>query len=516
MVQLFVRVWSFALQGIEAVTVAVEVDVSSGLPGFDIVGLPDAAVREARERVRAAIRNGGWAFPLQRITVNLAPAHTRKEGAGFDLAIALGVLATCGAFDPAQLERVAVAGELALDGSLRPVRGGLAMALAARGGPALVLPPGSAQEAVSVNDRVLEVRHLADLVAHLRGERPLARPRVPVPAGVAASSEEVDLAMVRGQAVARRALEVAAAGGHNLMMVGPPGAGKSLLARCLPGILPPLGDEEAVEVSRIYSVAGELGGGGLMRTRPFRAPHHSSSRAALLGGGSPLRPGEVTLAHRGVLFLDELPEFRRDVLEGLRQPLEDGVVRLARAHSHLTFPGRPMLVAAANPCPCGYFGDQTRACTCVANTVQLYRSRLSGPMLDRFDLHLYLHPVTYEQYRSTEKAESSAAVRERVARARRVQVRRLSPFGVSSNAEMGPSLVRRFCRMPAGAEPLMRQAIEQFGLSLRGHDRVLKVARTIADLAGAGEIGLPHLAEALQYRGQGSEGAPPGLAVSEP
>lgn len=515
-VRLFVRVWSFALQGIEAVPVAVEVDVSTGLPGFDIVGLPDAAVREARERVRAAIRNGGWSFPLQRITVNLAPAHTRKEGAGFDLAIALGVLATCGAFDPAHLERMAVAGELALDGSLRPVRGGLAMALAARGGPALVLPPGSAREAISVSDTVFEVRHLADLVAHLRGDRPLDRPQVDGNPSGSVPSAEIDLAMVRGQAVARRALEVAAAGGHNLMMVGPPGAGKSMLARCLPGILPPLGDDEAVEVSRIYSVAGELNGGGLMRMRPFRAPHHSTSRAALLGGGSPLRPGEVTLAHRGVLFLDELPEFRRDVLEGLRQPLEDGVVRLARAHSHLTFPARPMLVAAANPCPCGYHGDQTHTCTCPPNAVQIYRSRLSGPMLDRFDLHLFLQPVTYEQYRSTNKAECSASVRERVARARWVQVRRLAPHGVSANAEMGPGLVRRFCPMPAGAEPLMRQAIEQFGLSLRGHDRILKVARTIADLAGAEEIALPHLAEALQYRGLGTEAAPPRLAASKP
>lgn len=502
LVALFVRVWSFALQGIDAIPVAVEVDVSPGLPGFEIVGLPDAAVREARERVRAAVRNGGWNFPLQRITVNLAPAHTRKEGAGFDLAIALGVLAAAGCVRPERLEGLAVAGELALDGSLRPVRGALAMALAARqgGGLTLVLPPDSAREACSVGGPVLAACHLGEIIGHLTGAAEL-EPPPPPDAEPEGPGGEVDLAVVRGQLVARRALEVAAAGGHNLLMIGPPGAGKSLLARCLPAILPPLTPEESLEVSRIYSVAGALPGGRLIRRRPFRAPHHSASRSALLGGGQPLRPGELTLAHRGVLFLDELPEFRRDVLEGLRQPLEDGAVRLARVHGQLAFPTRPMLVAAANPCPCGFLGDSTRPCTCPAAMIHHYRSRLSGPLLDRFDLQLFLSPVPYEEYRTSGEAEPSAAVRGRVERARRVQARRLAGTGAGCNAEMGPAQIRRHCRLPAGGEGLMRSAMERLGLSLRGHDRVLKMARTIADLAGEESIGLNHLAEALQYRG---------------
>lgn len=499
----FVRVLSYAIQGIDAVPVAVEVDVSPGLPGFEVVGLPDAAVREARERVRAAIRNGGWSFPMQRITVNLAPAYTRKEGAGFDLAMALGVLGAAGQFDPALLGRFVVAGELALDGALRPVRGALAMALATRklsGELVLILPPESALEATAVGAPVLVAGQLAEIVDHLTGRTPLSPPQ-PEPEREPSGASPLDLAVVRGQAVARRALEVAAAGGHNLMMIGPPGAGKSLLARCLPTILPPLGPEEALEVSRIHSVAGMLSGGRLMRHRPFRSPHHSASRSALLGGGKPIRPGEVTLAHRGVLFLDELPEFRRDVLEGLRQPLEDGSVSLARVHGNLAFPSRPMLVAAANPCPCGYFGNESRPCTCPSAAITHYRARLSGPLLDRFDLQLFLDPVTYEEYRATDQAESSAVVRRRVERARQVQANRLAGTGVSCNAELSPAQVRRYCRLPVGGEQLMRNAMERLGLSLRGHDRVLKMARTIADLVGADQIELPHLAEALQYRG---------------
>ncbi|HWI62431.1 MAG TPA: YifB family Mg chelatase-like AAA ATPase [Symbiobacteriaceae bacterium] len=501
---MFVRVLSFAVEGIEAVPVTVEVDVSPGIPAFDIVGLPDAAVRESRERVRAAIRNGGWNFPAQRITVNLAPAYTRKGGPGFDLATALGILAAGGHVPLPALEGVAFAGELALDGALRPVRGALAMALAARvaGCSALFVPPGSAPEAALAGGTVYGLADLHAAVSHLTGA---VRVEPAVAAGDACDTHTAfqDLADVKGQLAARRALEVAAAGGHNLVMMGPPGAGKSLLARCLPSILPPLEYSEALEVSRIHSVAGLLSGGGLLRTRPFRAPHHCASRSAVLGGGHPLRPGEITLAHRGVLFLDELPEFDRPVLEGLRQPLEDGRVLLSRVHGSAAFPARPMLVAAANPCPCGYLGNLARACTCPAASVTLYRSRLSGPLLDRFDLQIYLEPVPFEHLVAAGAAggaESSELVRQRVVAARLLQRGRLSGTGAGCNAEMTVSQVRRICRLPRGAEALMRQAMERLGLSLRAHDRVLKVARTIADLARCEEIEIPHLAEALQYR----------------
>ena len=495
----FVRVVSFVLEGIEALPVTVEVDVSPGIPTFEIVGLPDAAVRESRERVRAAIRNGGWNFPTQRITVNLAPAYTRKGGAGFDLAIALGILAAGGHLGPHALGGLAVAGELALDGSLRPVRGALAMAVAARKVPceAFLTAAESAGEAALVGGVVYGAAHLALAVAHLSGGIRLPQ-AAPLPGTGSAGETLPDLADVTGQLIAKRALEVASAGGHNLLMIGPPGAGKSLLARCLPSILPPLQPGEALEVSRIHSVAGLLAG-RLVQSRPYRAPHHCASRSAVLGGGNPLRPGEITLAHRGILFLDELPEFARAVLEGLRQPLEEGRVLLSRAQGHATFPARPMLVAAANPCPCGYLGDANRACTCPSAAVTLYRSRLSGPLLDRFDMQLFLAPVPYAEFAAAGArggAEPSSRVRERVVWARNRQANRLMASGATCNAEMSVQQVRRYCALPPGGDQLMRQAMERLQLSLRGHDRILKMARTIADLAGTEQIQIGHLAEA--------------------
>jgi magnesium chelatase family protein len=493
----FVRILSFALRGVEAVPVAVEVDVSPGIPFFEVVGLPDASVRESRERVRAALKNGGWAVPPLRITVNLAPAHLRKAGPGFDLAIALGLLVATGQIPPDLLEGIGVVGELALDGSLRPVEGALVMAWTGRqvGLKGLMVSRQSATEAAGAGGQVWGAANLGEVVSHLVGSAPL-QPAAPEPVGAPASAGP-DLADVRGQAVGRRALEVAAAGGHNLVMIGPPGAGKSLLARTLPGILPPLSPAEGMEVSRIHSAAGRLPGGRLLTVRPFRAPHHSASRSALLGGGSPCRPGELTLSHRGVLFLDELPEFGRDVLEGLRQPLEEGVVQIARSHGSYLFPARTQLVAAANPCPCGHLGSPHHSCSCPPALAHTYLGRLSGPLLDRFDLQLFLTPVPYQDLVGTGSGEPSVTVARRVAIARERQQERLGEGGC--NATMTPAQVRRFCRLPEGGEALLRGAVERLGLSVRGHDRVLKLARTIADLAGTA-IQLEHLAEAIQYR----------------
>lgn len=484
--------------------VAVEADIHSGLPAFTIVGLPDAAVQESRERVRAALVNSGFDFPLRRITVNLAPADLRKAGPGFDLGLAAALLAASGQITPESLAGRALCGELGLDGSLRPVRGAIVIADAARraGCRGLVLPRDNESEAALVAGiDVTGADSLTQLVRDLTGEAELARHDCDATALLATPlGGGHDMSDVRGQHGAKRALEIAAAGGHNLLMIGPPGAGKSMLARRVPTILPPLSLEEALETTRVHSVAGLLGGRPLVTRRPFRAPHHSTSAPGLVGGGRGPSPGEVSLALNGVLFLDELSEFVRPALEALRQPLEEGVVEISRAQRAASFPARFMLIAATNPCPCGHAGDARRDCSCHPVAVARHQSKLSGPLLDRIDLVIRVEMPTRGQL-ADEKAESdSLAIRTRVVRARSVQARRLASCGRRCNAEMRAAQLRGLCDLDESALGALADARERIGLSMRGHDRALRVARTIADLAGSPRILREHATEALSYR----------------